>query len=600
MAGGASRSQFLYRKLDPAYQEIRLLSLEPGSLDDQPRCDIQVVSLQQEPDFVALSYVWGDERHRGDILLQDHPFSVTANLEEALRYMQCIQGLTRIWIDALCIHQADAEEKGQQIGLMADIYSRARTTYMWIGAPVYFSNVAIDSIRTIKQIPRTSWVNARIYAVKQLIQRPYWTRAWVVQEAFYSKHAIVKCGHNEVEFDFFYDLQEFIRFHNGRPGTDKCPENPDQRLIKFSKFPFGLLFNLCARDRPKEAPIRIDIFRWLNYTDSFSSKLPRDRIFAFLNLAFVTDKNHVLADYSTKSDRQIFSEVTAYILRSRAPTQYLLPLQLRQVGKLLDLPSWVPDWTVPPYQDTITTGPKAPQYSAGQDDSSWLKLCPDVVPLGFDISNNPVQFLFSEDFETLILRGIVVDKIVYAVSVADGDELVRQSKFKNKAWALTQREILDACSAWEAKAFASPCNAYDSVANLTDALWRTTMLNKCPDGTSPSSPDYGVSFIKWKETITNRNTVLDDPKLSEFDTHIVPRCELRAFCLTEKGRVGLVPSIARDGDLVCVFPDGRVPFVLRAEKDCHEWIGEAYIHGIMFGEALRAAEPTDVKIFQVK
>lgn len=326
MARDGPDFQSLYKRLDHACQEIRLLSLEPGSFEDQPRCDIEVVSLQQELDFVALSYVWGSEKDRRDILLRGHPFSVTANLEEALRYVQCIQGLSRIWIDALCIHQADPEEKGQQVGIMADIYSKARTTYMWIGAPVYFSNVAMDSIRSIQQIPRKSWTNARIFAVEQLIERPYWTRAWVVQEVFYSKHAIVKCGYDEVAFDFFYDLQDFISSHNERPRRDRCPENPDKTIIKFHNFPFGLLFKLCARDRPKEAPIRVDMFRWLNYSDSLSSTLPRDQIFAFLNLAFVTDKNHIPVDYSTKSDRRIFSEATAYILRSRPRTQYLLPL----------------------------------------------------------------------------------------------------------------------------------------------------------------------------------------------------------------------------------------------------------------------------------
>ena len=562
MADVVPDSQLLYEKLSHARQEIRLLSLAPGRLDDQPRCDIKVVSLQHELNFVALSYVWGDETNRKEILLRGHPFSVTANLEEALRYVQQIQCSSPIWIDALCIHQADPEEKGQQVALMADIYSRACTTYMWIGPPVYFSNVAMDSIKKIQQIPSSSWINARIYAVKQLINRPYWTRVWVIQEAFYSKHAIVKCGNDEVDFDFFYDLQDFIKFHNRRPLTDKCPENPDQNLIKFPKFPFGLLFNLCPRNRLKEAPIRIDLFRWLNYSDSFSSTLPRDRIFAFLNLAFVTDKKSIQVDYSTKStNRQIFSKATAYIMKSRQPTQYLLPLQLRQVGKLLDLPSWVSDWTIPPYHATITTSPKASQYSAGQDDSMWLKLCPNTVSLGVDILNNPVQFSFSEDFETLILRGIVVDKIIYAISIADGNELVRQFGFKNKSWALTQREILNACRAWEVKAFSSPRNAYDSAAGLEDAIWRTIILNKYPDGTSPPSPDYGACFMKWKRKIENEETFSDDPEVSEFDRHFVPGLELRAFCLTEKGRVGLVPSGAQDGDLVCIFPDGRIPFV---------------------------------------
>ena len=601
MAGGALFYTFKYERLDPACQEIRLLRLQPGTLDDQPRCDIEVVSLQSKPDFVALSYVWGNEKNRKDILLRDDPSNVTANLELALRYMQCVKGLSHIWIDALCINQADHEEKALQVGFMADIYSNARTTYMWLGAPVYFSNVAMDSIRTIKTIPRKSWGNARLFAVAQLLARPYWTRVWVVQEAFYSRRAIVKCGHDEVDFNSFYDLVDFMDFHNSRPRTDRCPENPDQNLIRLYKFPFRLLFKLCTRDRPKETPIQIDMFRWLNYSDSFSSTLPRDRVFAFLNLAFVMDKKHIKPDYSiTKSDRRIFSEVTAYIVRSRSPTQYLLPLQLRQVGKMLDLPSWVPDWTIPPHHDQIITGPKAPRHCAGQDDSMWKKLCPDLDPLGSDILNRPVQFRFSEDLETFIIRGAVVEKIAYAVSVADGDQLARKHNFRDKARSVIQREVLDACRDWEARAFGNHCNAYGSTAGLSDAIWRTMMSNKCQDGTSPPSADYGVCYEEWKDAVTRRDLAINNPKLIEFDTHVTTLCELRGFCLTEKGHVGLVPSTTREGDIVCIFQDGRVPVILRAEKDYHVWIGEAYIHGIMFGEALRAAEAIDVVVFQVK
>ena len=169
---------------------------------------------------------------------------------------------------------------------------------------------------------------------------------WVVQETLYSRHAIVKCGHDEVDFDLIYDLFKFMDFHNGRPRTDQCPESTDNNLIRFTEpFPFKLLFAICPRDRGNE-PIRIDIFRWLNYTGDFSSTLARDRIFAFLDLSFLTDKRFIKPDYSSNPDRRIFSEVTGYIMRSSVTSHdYLFPLQLRQVGKLLNLPSWIPDWT---------------------------------------------------------------------------------------------------------------------------------------------------------------------------------------------------------------------------------------------------------------
>lgn len=111
-------------------------------------------------------------------------------------------------------------ENALQVGFMSEIYSKAHTTYVWIGAPVYYSDVAIDLVRNLMIKPKLSWTNRQIFAVRQLIERSYWTRVWVVQETMYSKNAIVKCGNDEVNFDLFYDLVEFMDSHNQRRRTD--------------------------------------------------------------------------------------------------------------------------------------------------------------------------------------------------------------------------------------------------------------------------------------------------------------------------------------------------------------------------------------------
>jgi hypothetical protein len=103
MAGSKLQFIFKYEALNPATQEIRLSSLQPGTINNQPRCEIEVMSLQQESNYVALSYLWWDEKDRRDILLREHSVSVTANLDLALRYVQCIKELPHICVDALCI-----------------------------------------------------------------------------------------------------------------------------------------------------------------------------------------------------------------------------------------------------------------------------------------------------------------------------------------------------------------------------------------------------------------------------------------------------------------------------------------------------------------
>ncbi len=51
--------------------------------------------------------------------------------------------------------------------------------------------------------------------------------------------------------------------------------------------------------------------------------------------------------------------------------------------------------------------------------------------------------------------------------------------------------------------------------------------------------------------------------------------------------MGIAMGVPRDDDCVCILLGGDTPFVLRP-KGCGEWqfVAEAYVHGIMDGEAM--------------
>jgi len=72
------------------------------------------------------------------------------------------------------------------------------------------------------------------------------------------------------------------------------------------------------------------------------------------------------------------------------------------------------------------------------------------------------------------------------------------------------------------------------------------------------------------------------------------------LCFTKKGFLGLVPGDARVGDEVCIFHGGATPFILRKNESesAHVLVGEAYIHGIIHGEAMEYKHVT-VKSFAV-
>lgn len=63
----------------------------------------------------------------------------------------------------------------------------------------------------------------------------------------------------------------------------------------------------------------------------------------------------------------------------------------------------------------------------------------------------------------------------------------------------------------------------------------------------------------------------------------------RSIFVTERGMLGVGPKNVQQGDLVCVLFGGDVPFILR-EMDRGErlniLVGDAYVQGLMYGEAV--------------
>lgn len=79
--------------------------------------------------YNALSYVWGDASDLQTIKLEGEDFLVTRNLMAALKTLRRTKEAVKFWIDAVCINQADLEEKKMQIPLMGRIYQQAESVW---------------------------------------------------------------------------------------------------------------------------------------------------------------------------------------------------------------------------------------------------------------------------------------------------------------------------------------------------------------------------------------------------------------------------------------------------------------------------------------
>lgn len=68
---------FQYSSLNIKSRELRLVSLLPGARSDKIQCRIMHVSLEDSPNFEALSYAWGDQsRGIQTILLYNFRFPI--------------------------------------------------------------------------------------------------------------------------------------------------------------------------------------------------------------------------------------------------------------------------------------------------------------------------------------------------------------------------------------------------------------------------------------------------------------------------------------------------------------------------------------------
>ena len=115
---GDVRAQ-IYYPLDVAKLEIRVVEIISNEPERPVECRLLTVSLKDNPDFMALSYLWGDPLDTVDIRLNGHVFPVTRNLESTLRHIQTLNhsfGRPRqLWADAVCINQQDVPERSSQL-----------------------------------------------------------------------------------------------------------------------------------------------------------------------------------------------------------------------------------------------------------------------------------------------------------------------------------------------------------------------------------------------------------------------------------------------------------------------------------------------------
>ncbi|KAF1829547.1 hypothetical protein BDW02DRAFT_509686, partial [Decorospora gaudefroyi] len=492
----------------PSNREIRVLDLLPGDGSDEIQCQVRVVDLDKQPDYEALSYVWGDTTIRKSIQVSGNTVMITPNLYHALLRLRYSTRRRTLWIDQLCINQWDVAEKAVQVAMMRDIYRRCSHCIFWFGEIDYDRDRELD--------PRLQFGETHAEAVFDFIKaigalpEPKLTDLWKP------------------------DLHHSCGCSTGTPLLF-CNGHEGQRTRRaFTAFSMDALPTAQA----------------CSYT------IPASTMFANATLDLIRSERNLRAFVASSELIHITPGLPTWAI-DFASRNLLGARQLK----------W---WNHSHRYQT---------FMAGGDQSLRL----DTV----------------KDGEVIALTGVLVDEIRHI----------------NQVYEALDNEPLSSHRIWEIISSAKQLvSDYADSATLTEAYpgtssdtwrsawWRTLIgdlvMRRMPVERA-NKPAHEAHFASMYESLQRNGRQTSSNILYESLCGMVPN---HAFFITKNGYMGMGPPHVQAGDQVWVLYGGHVPFVMRralanpsgADSDYHglDLVGDAYVHGVMDGEAVRDGHQT--------
>ncbi|KAI4628180.1 hypothetical protein J4E80_002318 [Alternaria sp. BMP 0032] len=194
----------------------RFIQLYPAAhFEDPIRVDIieraYDASKTQDPvSYEALSYAWGSDEDSAYIFVgANSRLRVRHNVIQILRYLR--DGITpdctarTLWIDAICINQADDEEKGKQVTVMGKLYACATRVLIWTGEPGCDLQALQESLQGKTRCAREDQLPPQL---TQFFETGWFTRRWVVQEIMHAREAYFMSGIGTMRWQQF---RSFVR-----------------------------------------------------------------------------------------------------------------------------------------------------------------------------------------------------------------------------------------------------------------------------------------------------------------------------------------------------------------------------------------------------
>ncbi|KAH0542684.1 hypothetical protein FGG08_002917 [Glutinoglossum americanum] len=301
---------------------FRLLKLLPASDTSSPI--ICTMSEERIDDsslkYAALSYTWGSTQDKKEIILNSRPALITQNLHMALQHIRHMTGLLGnilqplpLWIDALSINQQDETEKAMQIGHMYQIFANAQPVVAWLGLEGDGSDMIMDAI---KQGNSVDVASIPAPALLSFLNRPWWTRAWVLQECMAAGSLMwLVCGSSYTSFITVFPFVNKVLMYIDRQSY--YIQRTALREVLSSRWHFFIHLEKYEKEQVFPLYDIIKLSSKLEATDS------RDKVFALLGLVDDQTTSQIRPDY-TLSPCEIFCKAIRVMAQDKERSAIVL------------------------------------------------------------------------------------------------------------------------------------------------------------------------------------------------------------------------------------------------------------------------------------
>lgn len=528
---------------------------------------------------------------------------------------------------------------------MSNIYRSAQAVRVWLGRTDCDANLSIQCLLRLSNANsqqdvggQQKWRGVTVHrelklsseeerAFLHFLCRRFFRRRWIIQELLSARYIIMNCGEYQINWqDLSAAVFSFVDWTYG--GNFERQMGEREILLPINLRCILRLSRLRSHYLPGvDRSTLYDLDRLLLATRDFQCGSSLDQKYSLLGIANVAKSSSrllPLTDY-TEQPRKTFAKTALYIIYETGNLSILTYAQ-GQVMKATEVPSWVPfgiKAPLPTFLDQqFMCWPNKPHkiitvnYRAADGLHMQVKprsdptlLCLKAFLFGMidEIEANTSSRRAICDPEWLRLTLLLKD--TSATSAGNQADVLWETVLAGSNERERTYEILQTwrddnfylCRDWISHSvwtmFRTKASK-EGTSNADLALKYIDLLTEKGDtiGKIPRRDEVRTYTGDWMTTRLKRGQEIED-RANEYqagESYCAPALTMegRNIFLTSNGCMGKGPMSAKAGHSIWIVPGVNVPLILdNVRPGGYRLVGEAFVHGIMYGEALKSGRP---------